>query len=269
MNTDQVLKAVKAATPYTVNVAAADVDPAMIVQYVPQLGTGGTAATCEVTSGTDLQFLVDTAAPAGDDAIGVAGAITEATYTTLGAMADAINGTKAWRARLVGALRADSSDTKLLTAGPTSCIGDQGLPIYHDSSATGFVSLAVTGERFVTNGPNGHFSDDGNARCNDKCINKIMSMSLNLNITGTWSWQYHFEKQIGTTVQAGQSITGLTDATAYTYGDANHASPYLEAPLGYRIVVRLTGTTVTAATCNILGKSAYVNGSHMVLTRGY
>ena len=80
--------------------SAADTSPWMVAQYVPSLGTGGTSAFIAHVLGGDITCTVDGAAPAGADAIGVAGVIdtTSTSLNTMGEVVDTFNGVQAWRA---------------------------------------------------------------------------------------------------------------------------------------------------------------------------
>jgi len=249
------------ARPWAQSFSDVDGFPQMLVQYVPDGGTGGAAATAAVTSATNITFLVDTAAPAGTDAVGASGVVAFATYTTMGAVADAINGTTAWRCILLGAKRADASATKLLTAGATSCRTASGLRIYGDASATDHISFAITGERFVNYGLNGHVKES------KRCWNTLLSASLNVGLTGgTPQIEFSFEGQRASEViQVAHSLV-MADDTLEEIGVANPSVPYLQAPLGFRIIGRVSvATTVDdIAKFEVLGKSAYINGEQMI-----
>ena len=110
MFVNQIEEALKLAPAVPRNINAADKTPWMVVQYVPSLGTGGAAATVAVaTAAETITFQVDAADPATLDVIGnTSGEMSlVGTTDTMGELADVINGTRAWRAYLVAALRAD------------------------------------------------------------------------------------------------------------------------------------------------------------------
>ena len=240
-----------------------DVDgfPQMLLQYVPDGGTGGTAATAAVTTGTDITILIDGEVPAGKDAIGASGVVAFATYTTLGTLRDVLNSTPAYRCILLGGLRADASATKLLTAGAASIMTDSGLRIYGDASATDHISFAITGERFVNNGLDGHVKERG------ACWNTLLAASLNVGLTGgSPQIIFYFEGQRASdAVQTAFSLV-MVDDTLEAIGTDNPSVPYLQAPLGFRIVGRVSvATTVDdIAKFAVLGKSAYMNGEQLI-----
>jgi len=90
---------------------SADESVALAVRYQ---GTQA-SATITVSSG-DITFKVGTAgAEAVDSTVGVAGVVADGTYTTLGAMVDAINVSPNWHAEIVDGLRADVSTAALKT----------------------------------------------------------------------------------------------------------------------------------------------------------
>jgi hypothetical protein len=246
------------ARPYAQSYSAVDTFPQAIVQYVPSGGTGGTAATCQVVSATSLTFQVDGANPAGADAIGDAsGVVAFATYTTMGALKDYIDGLSAWRMILIGAKRADASASKLLTAAATSCLTEEGLRIYGDASATDHLSFAITGEKFVNYGANGHVKEAG------RTWNTLLSASINVGLTGSSPQiEFSFEAQKATpAIQVAHTLV-MADDTLEEIGVANPSVPYLQSPLGMRIIGRVSAATSVddIATFNVLGKSTFIKG---------
>lgn len=77
----------------------------------------GSEASATVTVGSgDITLKHGTAAAeAVDTTVGASGVIADGTYTTLGAMVDAINLSSNWHAEIVNGLRADSATAALLT----------------------------------------------------------------------------------------------------------------------------------------------------------
>lgn len=270
MNYDQIMKAVAAATPYGQAFSDVDGHPALVVQHVPSGGTGATAATADCATATDLTFQVDGTDPAGLDAIGdSSGVVAFATYTTMGALKDYIDGLSAYRAYLVGGLRADASASKLLTAGAASCFGDTGLTFYHDASSTDFGSFAISGERFVNNGPNGHITDAVGK--NGGYLNSLMVANINVGITGaTPLLNIYAEKQAGTTVQTLDTRV-MVDDTLEAVGTESPDVPYIQAPIGYRLVGRVSVATTydDIATFTVLGKCADLYGNGMVVKQNW
>jgi len=81
---------------------------------------------------TSLTLSIDGAA---DATVGATGVLAYATYTTLGALVDAINASANWKAELVGALRSDSTGSSTLLARTTSTFKMfKDVNIYFDSS---------------------------------------------------------------------------------------------------------------------------------------
>lgn len=71
------------------------------------------SATVTVASGVVTCKAGDAGSEAADTTVGASGVVDPATYTTMGAMIDAINKSPNWRAELVDALRADASAAHL------------------------------------------------------------------------------------------------------------------------------------------------------------
>lgn len=262
MNFQQISEARSLALPYGQAFSSVDAHPQIQVQYVPDLGTGGTKATCKTTTATGLVFDVDDTTVAGKDAIGTDGALTFANYATMGALVDAINGSQAWRAILRGGLRADASDNNLL-AGDASCIGAEGLAIYGDADPIDHGSVAISGERFINNGINGHVKD-----WDDQCENSLCFYRIDVGATGDGTITIYAEKQNSTSVQTLYSETYANDAEntrgVSTAETANSA--WLTAPRGYRMVVRMKAATSydDIVAFNVLGKTAVLKGDRFI-----
>jgi len=265
MHMNQIIEARALATVVPQNITAADTAPWMVVQYVPTLGSGGTAATVEVTA-TTMVFLVDGAAPAGADAIGTAGVITmtAAAFDTMGELVDAINAVASWRAYLVGALRSDAS-VSLLVAGAASCIGDNGLTLASDTSDTLGVSTAISGEKFINNGKAGHVKD-----ADDQCENSLLYAAITMTNAGAANLQYYTGKQGSAEVQVGSDVA-ITSATKKEQGEANLAETFVTSKRGERLIVRYVGATLlpTAIDLHVDGKTAVLKNDRMVTGVNY
>ena len=257
------------------NLAAVDTDPMMVVQYVPNLGTGGTSASISLAAKAgEMVFLVDSAAPAGLDAIGDGGALTltAASYLLMGQLVDYINTRLAWRAYLVAALRADSSSCLLIKAvgGGTPCSTDNGYTFLGESAGwTGAssilgnsISLAISGEKFVSNGINGHVTDDA-----DEVENSLLYGSFNVTAASAGMLlKYYSGKQGSTEVQLGSSITVLT-ATQKEQGEANWDGTFIKAVRGERLIIRVNNHSagaLSAPAIETLGKSVVLKNDRIV-----
>lgn len=262
MHLSQVEEARKLAPVVAHSFSADDTSPALCVQYVPSEGTGGAAATVSLATATGMTFLVDGSAPAGKDAIGASGVVAFATYTTLGAVRDYINGLAAWRCQLRGGLRADASASKLLTISATSCIGDNGLIIYEDTSATDFLSVPISGARFVNNGVNGELTDVG-------CENSLLNFQINMGVTGNGTVKLYSEGQSETGTELASWV--LTDDTLLEKGVYTPADVFFTAEPGDRLILRITAATSIDdyALCDIQGKTAVLDGSRYVREKNY
>lgn len=277
MNTKQYEDAHNLATTVPRVISAVDTCPLMVVQYVPALGTGGSAATIAYVVASSMTFLVDGSTPAGADAIGVSGIIdtSSSTYNTMGELVDYINGRQAWRAYLVSALRIDKTSNMLAKAA-ASAIGDNGLTFYGDTSANfsandpasagtlEAISVAISGEKFINNGINGHVKD-----YEDGCENMLTYSEVQLTFSGTGTLSIYTGKQ-------GEAETRiyhqtLTSTTEKDLGQANLEEVFAKAVCGQRLIVRAATTTAFTAVTkfNINGKTAVLNGSRLVDSVNY
>lgn len=254
-------------------IGAADVSPAYVVQYVPALGTGGAAATCEVVTATYLQFQVDAADPAGLDAIGnTNGKVLFATYTNCGLLTDYVNGQGAWRMYLLGQLRADATASQVLDDGgtPVSCIGDNGLTIPNDTSACDHISVAISGEKFVNNGITGHETDAYDKHSYDRCENHLLYGGFQLTFTGTGTIRFYSESQLAAGAQIGAN-QALTSTTLLEFGEENWNETFMMATVGERLVVRAQTTTAFSAYTQfrVVGKTVVLGLTRFVDSKPY
>jgi len=277
MYADQIAEARGLATPVVQNITAVDTCPAMVVQYVSVLGTGGATAGVSKAAGEgDITFSVDSAVAAGLDLVGTLGVVLPAAVT-MGELVDEINRTAAWRAYLVGAIRSDDPTCLLAHTGET-CHGDNGDTLYFDSSATpvsnqSHMSIAISGEKFVNAGVNGHVTD-----YNDGCENSLLYGSFTATFasaSGTSSTQdlkYYSGRQGETEVQIGSDVT-MTDATAKEQGESGLIEPFVQATRGSRLIARLVSASLSSAlsapTINIIGKTAVLKNDRMVTEINY
>jgi len=264
MHLAQIEEARALANPVPHNFVAVDTLPWMVVQYVPARGTGGASASIAYIVASSMTFLVDSAAPAGADAIGSSGVILTSTaaYDTMGELVDYINGRAAWRAYLVGALRADNSSL-MLAKSATACSGANGLTFYADSSASGEHSFAISGEKFVSNAISGHVTDAGGA-----CENAMLYGSFNVTCASAGiGLKYYSGEQGSTEVQIGSTVT-VASATAKEQGEANWSMPFVQAVRGQRLLMRVMGlsatTSLTSPTINVIGKTAVLKNDRVV-----
>ena len=277
MNTKQFEDAHNLATTVPRVLSAVDTCPLMVVQYVPALGTGGAAATIAYVVASSMTFLVDASTPAGADVIGVSGIIdtSSSTYNTMGELVDYINGRQAWRAYLVAALRIDKT-SNMLAKTAASAIGDNGLTFYGDTSANfssndpataGTLeqfSVAISGEKFINNGVNGHVKD-----YEDGCVNMLQYAEVQLTFTGTGSLTLHSGKQGSAETRLYNQT--LTSTTEKDLGEASLTQVFAEAVRGERLIIRAATTTAFTAITKfgINGKTAVLNGSRLVDSVNY
>lgn len=263
MYLNQILEARALAPVVPRNLTAVDTSPWMVVQYVPLLGTGGSSASIAYIVGSSMTFLVDSATPAGLDDIGVSGVIltSSSSYDTMGTLVDYINSKVAWRAYLVGALRADNSSL-MLAKSATKCSGDNGLTFYGDTSASYEMSLAISGEKFINNTPNGHVTDYDDQVENSMLYGtfKVTGASAGLRL------RYYSGKAGATEVQIGGTVA-LTTATAQLEGEESLSEPFITSKRGERLVIRVDNASVgavSAPTINTLGKSVVFKNNRIV-----
>jgi hypothetical protein len=190
----------------------------------------------------------------------------------MGELVDYINSRLAWRAYLVGALRADVPSCLLVVAAgaATLCSGDNGYTLLGESSGyTGSastlgntISLAISGEKFVTNGINGHVTDAA-----DEVENSLVYGSFNVTAASAgMRLKYYTGAQGSTEVQLGSDVTVLT-ATQKEQGEANWDETFIQAVRGERLIIRLNNQSAGALTVpaiETLGKSVVLKNDRIV-----
>jgi len=235
MRTNQREEAYQLAKPYPRIVAADDKDVAFVVQAKPDCPTKASFSACTIAlvQDGDMTFRVDAAAPTGVNAIGTAGVIdtSAAAYDTVGELVDYLN-IGPYRAYIHAALRADDCAT-LLAKTAASCIGDNGLAFYSDTSASGTRTVCFSGEHFENNGKGGHKKD-----LDDAVENMIASININLNMSDNGTLTLYSGKQ-GVTETVIHGPVTLTDATAFEKNiDGLVGSFYKAAKRGERLILR-------------------------------
>lgn len=261
MRLEQIEEARALATPVTQNFTADDTFPAIIIQYVPDLGTGGTSASFTLANDS-IQFLVDSASPAGLDAIGTTGKIAtdSSTYDTMGEFVDYICGQLAWRAFLVGSLRSMTT-IGLLDKTSTVCSNANGAKIFLDTTDYDEHYLAISGEKFISNGIAGHVTD-----FDDSCENMLMYGSF--LITGdsddlTLTYYTGKQGEAETALTGGESVTL---GTATVHGEENYTQPFIKATRGHRLIIGITTASAVMGTptIDVIGETAVWKNDRMV-----
>lgn len=264
MHIRQIEEARALATPVIHNFADVDKFPWMVAQYVPSLGTGGSSASIAYIVASSMTFLVNGSTPADADAIGASGVVltSSSTYNTMGKLVDYISGRAAWRAYLVGALRADLSSLMLVKTAAI-CSGANGLTFYADSSASGEHSLAISGEKFVSNAASGHVKD-----ADDFCENEMLYGAFDVTNASAIGLRYYSGKQGDTETQVGSTVS-LTTGANKEQGEVNLTVPFVQATRGQRLIMRCLdlSTTVaelTAPVIHVIGKTAVLANNRTV-----
>lgn len=271
-----------AAAPSVPHVIADDGTPAIVIQYVPTLGTGGATATLTYTkaaTGGTLMVLIDSASATGDDAFGGEGYCNIvddadidhdgllntscASVDTCGELVDYINSLRAYRAYLVAALRADSTSL-LKSKTAASIMGENGLTLYFENASFAGVGTAISGEKFVNNGKAGHVTD-----WDSKVVNEMLYANILVTDPGTASDYFRiYDGKAGVAETKIYDYT-LTSGTAKDFNAANLDQAFVKATMGHRLIIRgERGSNDTALTSigtfQVLGRSGVVDGSRIV-----
>lgn len=126
-------------------VLVADQSVAIAIRYKGSQAS----ATVTVASGDITCKHGAAAAEAVDSTVGVAGVVADGTYTTLGAMVDAINQSLNWQAEIVDGLRADVSTAALVARSEhtMSPVRKEVLSLFFDTSAFLSIGYRISARR--------------------------------------------------------------------------------------------------------------------------
>lgn len=106
------------------------------------------AATVTVGSGDITCKHGTSGAEAVDSTVGASGVVADGTYTTLGAMIDAINASPNWKAYIIDGVRADASTAALKTMSETRIYKNSAvLGLYADTSAALGIKYRISARR--------------------------------------------------------------------------------------------------------------------------
>lgn len=273
MHLQQIEEARKLATPLAHVFTGIDTFPAFVVQYVPDNGLSSAyRAKIALVLDTSMTFTTGAAGTTavGDsqataDGIGTAGVIdiSNASYDTCGELMDYINGHPAWRMYLVGAKRSTGMET-ILAKGAAFCDVANGLTFYHDASeGAKCAAVAISGEKFVNNGVNGHLKD-----ADSQCENMLLHLALTVGVTDNGLLNLYSCSQ-----RADGDAVGfiLTNDTLLTKGETNLASIFHQSTRGERLIVEIDGSTSfdDIAQCQIVGKTAVLKNDRIVDEKNY
>lgn len=263
MHLKQIEEARALATPVTHVFTDVDTSPAFSMQYNPQGGDGGTAATVALIQDGDMTVLVGGSAPTGNDTFGTAGVLdtSAALYDTVGEFADYVNGLVGYSC-IIHCRRAQGMET-ILAKSATSFINATGLTFYLDASASDIMTIPISGGRFVNNGPNGMETDaDG------QCENQLLYVAANLGLTGNGSMRLYSCSQSS---DGGALTFTMTDDTALAKGGTDLDEIFFQATRGERIVVEFFAATSLddIAQLEVIGRTAVLKNDRIVASKNY
>ncbi len=193
-----------------------------------------------LVSATSLTLKINGAA---DTTVGASGVLAFATYTTLGALEDAINASGNWQAQIVGGLRSDSISSSQLLARSTSTFRMfQEISLKWDSSVHLGLEVALEAGLPFANLIPGLLEQRLKHRVKfQRAVvkNDNSGDALTLNV-------YQVEKDGTTTTLA---TYAAADATEY---DTGVDAPMISADFGKKILVRFSGaSTFSDTTCYV------------------
>jgi len=249
-----------------------DTCPAFMIQYCGLLGASAvstTTCTIAFVQGGDMTVLVDSAAPAGVDAIGTSGVIdtTAVAYDTVGELCAYIDALGPYRA--ICLCDPDTLMANVLAKSAASCIGSSGLVFYLDTSVadtTYIWSFPITGEAFLNNGKTGHVRDLPVSDGGDEVENSFHFMQITTASSATATVYIKSFKQ-GDSTATTLYTKAISAATATDIGNAsNPTMPFLTAKPGNTMVVEIRQAVNANApsVMQLTGRSVVTTGTRIV-----
>jgi hypothetical protein len=256
------------------NITLQDTCPAIIFQFCGELGadaSAATAATCQFAQGASLTFTVGATTPAGIDAIGTSGVFNTSTgdYDSVGEVVNAVNDVGLmWRA--IGLVAPETPMANLLTKGSASCITDNGYVVYLDSSVadTEYLhAIPITGEAFLSNGPDGHVKDATVEDGGNGVINIFNYAKMSTDITTAGTLNIKMWKQ-GDTVSTTVLQEAMADDSLVNTGNYNHPElDFIKSREGYMFSVEWRSDAsfnTDPDICRVVGRSVVTDDSRIV-----
>ena len=231
--------------------------PALIVQYIGSEASG----TVTVAAGGDMTFKHGAlSSEAVDGGIGASGVLDLSTpaagLDTMGELVDTINASANWRAILVGARRADSTDNTLAALSEAQAkvstlsgrYRSAGLYVYMDEQVAFKCGFSITNKRYT-----GVYTASAQKALGDVkdagYQNELAALSLKSTYgSGTSAYTVYLIND-----ETNEEITLFSAAGGATTvaGSLNLVSTYgsaYKAPIGYRIFVQLVNSAAMTAT---------------------
>ena len=209
---------------------------------IKHIGTGTTQAPTVVLSNTSTTLtLTDGAAAA------TAIDLSNASYNTLGELADYINGLASWKCKILDGLRSDATDNVFTDGAVTSAVKD-GETVFELTQliASAKLEVRITADEAVTS---------NRAKGSHRVTLDAFSYYADLTAAANCVQIYDCDNNGKTETQ----IWGATsvDTTVVTYAPnvaGTNIYPFngITAAEGHDLVIVITGTVVTAPTTNFL-----------------
>jgi hypothetical protein len=224
----------------------ADAPVALAIKYVGS----SVSATVTVVSATGITLKVGAVgAEAADTSVDTNGVVEFSTYTTLGAVADAINVSGNWKAEIVDGLRSDAVNGSQMLARSETTLAPaktQVLSLFWDTSAHLAISYAISARRTNLNA-----TQKGKTSVFKACNSLINTSSGETTLLRVYSVSRDRASSTLLFTQVGADNTDLASTVAAGQGDVRSA-------VGEDLLVRLSAA-------NLPDSGAYLNVAGYVL----
>lgn len=213
------------------------------------------SATVTVSSG-DITLKHGTAgAEAVDSTVGASGVVADGTYTTLGAMVDAVNASSNWQAEIVDGLRADTSTNILLARSAYTLSPTRGevLGLLADTSVALCLTYRISARRLNFSRSQKKASQGGPFQSVIRQANGLVDITA-----GTISLRL-YEVSADNRTATLLTAKALSDNTAADLFTTLSAAGNVRSNFGSDLLVRLITTTDFAdATTNYLEVNGFI-----------
>ncbi len=213
--------------------------PLMQIQYVGPLLFGA----YEFSDTNDIVLKAD---DTDGDTTTVLTITTDATYTTMGKVVDAVNATGVFRAFLIGAKRADTSTAKFADVANTTCRTDNGATMFaNPDTDTAILGFAFTNQKF-TYRPNGGWDTFTKGWTKDvNCINSLKMLSATLTIAAHANvriYQCNDEDKAAALLLWSQDLASTVEEL---HGDTVPEEIFISCSRGNRLLIQFVALTAS------------------------
>lgn len=213
------------------------VEAAGVVMSIKHVGTGTSTPTVVLSDTSSDITLTD-----GDGTI-ITADLSNASYSTVGEVADWINGNASWECKILDALRQDNSDNLWTNGSISSTVNTFGETVFNVTQLIASAKLEV---RCTYDESVGNLRPSGSHRV------ILNAFSTYATATGGANCVQIYDCKGSTETQIWQGTLANNTLQAYSAFSSGYPFSGITAREGHDLVIVITGTVTTAATTNFV-----------------